>query len=194
MCRTVSVKLVTASAAALVLAAGGARGQEAAPDPASAWAEMQKCGAMVNDAARHACADEVLRRFGALAPPEARSAEHRRQFGLEQPNHHAPALAHKPEHHEAALKTSAPRPASAAHASAPDNDDRITVTLSAVVLRGDGKLSLSTTDGAVWRQLESDPVRPMPKSGQAMVIEKGAFGGFICKIGRWTAFSCMRQP
>ncbi len=188
-----SVNRAAAGAAALLLAAGAAHGQQAAtPDAASAWAEMRKCGALVNDDARHACTDEVLRRFDALAPPEARSTEHRRQFGLEVPKPRATPPAHHEEPAQAAPKT-AKRPAPTP-AAARDTDEQISVTLGEVVLRGDGKLTLTTTDGVVWRQVESDPVRPTPKSGQTMVIEKGILGGFMCKIGRWTAFRCTRRP
>jgi hypothetical protein len=188
MTRTASVNLVAAGAATLLLAAGAARSQEAPPDPAAAWAEMQKCGALVNDGARHACADDVLRRFGALAPPEARAAEHRRQFGLELPKRQPVSPAARQDHPRAAPQLASTKTA------APDSDHEISVTLGEVVLRGDGKLTLTTTDGAVWRQTESDPVRPTPKSGQTMVIERTALGGFMCKIGRWTAFRCMRRP
>jgi hypothetical protein len=33
----------------------------------------------------------------------------------------------------------------------------------------------------------------MPKAGETMVIQKGALGGFTCKVGRWTAFRCTRK-
>jgi hypothetical protein len=71
-------------------------------------------------------------------------------------------------------------------------DDQLEVTLANVTQAGDGKLLLTTTEGAVWRQVESQAIRPMPTRGQSMKIEKTSFGGFMCKPGKWVAFRCFR--
>jgi hypothetical protein len=51
---------------------------------------------------------------------------------------------------------------------------------------------LTTTENAVWRQVESDAVRPMPTPGQSMKIEKTRFGGFMCETAKAVAFRCYR--
>jgi hypothetical protein len=127
---------------------------------------MTKCAAIADDVGRHRCSDEVLRGAGLLAP----------HFGLETSPAHAPQPA--------------------AQAAAPEakrrSDDQVEVTLATVSPGADGKLVLTTTDGAVWRQVESNAVRPTPAQGQIMTIERTSFGGFMCKAGKWVAFRCYR--
>lgn len=71
-------------------------------------------------------------------------------------------------------------------------EERLDVTLAGVEQAGDGKLVLTTTDGAVWRQVESDAVRPMPAKGETLTIAKTSFGGFLCESARRVAFRCFR--
>jgi hypothetical protein len=63
------------------------------------------------------------------------------------------------------------------------NEDQLEVTLAGVDQAGDGKLVVTTTDGALWRQVESEAIRPMPVQGQTMTIAATSFGGFMCKFG-----------
>ena len=160
--------------------AGAAAAQGGAPD-AGFGAEMAACGALANDAARHSCTDAALRKAGLMAPPQARAAERRRTFGLQVPSVH---LARGPK----AARTEAPV------ADGEEASDTITVTLDKVSLRGDGRLVVTTTEGAVWSQLEMEPVRPTPARGQSMTIERTIPSGFMCQSGRWTAFRCSREP
>jgi len=138
--------------------------------PAAGWEAMTRCAAIADDMKRHKCSDDVLRGAG-LLPSEA--AEKRKSFGVQ---------------------TSPVRPAIEAVPEAPKrpSDDQLQVTLAAVAQGGDGKLVLTTTDGAMWRQVESTAVRPTPAQGQLMTIERTSFGGFMCKSGRWVAFRCYR--
>jgi hypothetical protein len=66
------------------------------------------------------------------------------------------------------------------------------VTLAHVEMGRDKKLVLTTSDGAVWRPLETDPILPTPVEGQTMTIEKTIFGGFFCKPSKHAAFRCIR--
>lgn len=70
--------------------------------------------------------------------------------------------------------------------------DELDVVLATVEQAGDGKLVLTTTDGAVWRQVESQAIRPTPEQGQTMTIARTRFGGFMCKPSKWVAFRCFR--
>jgi hypothetical protein len=72
------------------------------------------------------------------------------------------------------------------------DDERLEVTLASVEQAGDGKLVLTTTDGAIWRQVESDTVHQLPVQGQTMKIAKKSLGGFMCEPSRYVAFRCFR--
>jgi hypothetical protein len=99
---------------------------------------------------------------------DARSTERRKSFGLQLPKF----------------------PKSADGKS---NNDQIHVTLAHVVQTGNGKLVLTTTDGAVWRQVEDVPVRLLPREGQTMTIAKTSMGGFMCIPSKWVSFRCYRS-
>ena len=133
------------------------------------WAAIGKCAAIKDDDARHACSDDVLRKAGLLpgaeAAAETKSADSRKRFGLQRPTTDA----------------------------ASRHDEQLEVTLASVDQGGDGKLVLTTTDGAVWRQAESDAIRPPPVRGQTLTIAKRSFGGFMCKSSRYVAFRCFRS-
>jgi hypothetical protein len=132
------------------------------------WAKMQKCATIAEDKARHACTDQTLREAGLLT-----EATQRKAFGLQKPE-----------------------PAPAAEGSSPKNknkNENLEVTLAKVEQAGDGKLVLTTTDGAVWRQVESVTVRPMPAQGGAMTIESRSLGGFMCEPSKYVSFRCYRS-
>jgi hypothetical protein len=78
-------------------------------------------------------------------------------------------------------------------AGCPQKDDnQHEVTLAAVEQGGDGKLVLTTTDGAIWRHAERIVIFPLPQQGQTIAITKTSFGGFMCKPTKWVAFRCYR--
>jgi hypothetical protein len=193
--RNPAALLATASiGAALALAPGGAGAQDAAaPDASSSWADMAKCGAIANDAERHACTDEVLRKAGMMASEEARSREHRKSFGMDLPRFRIPA-AHK-QVSAPAVKSAEASPPPAPVAPAPSEDpDKVTVTVEKVVQRGDGKFVFTTTEGAVWRQVESDAIMPRPRDGQMMTVMRTTLGGYMCMLSKWSSFRCTRAP
>ncbi len=160
-------------------------------DVASALA---KCGAILDDAKRHDCTDAVMRDAGMLPSAAARTTEQRKKFGLTRPVAPPkpapvetavakPAKGAKPAKVAKAKPAKPPRPA--------EDDSRIKVTLTRVEQAGD-KLELTTSEGAVWRQGESEMISPLPAAGQSMTVEKTALGGFRCITGKWTVFRCAR--
>ncbi len=157
--------------------------------PEAAWAAMMKCGVIAEDAARHACSDDVLQKAGAVPTAEAKSSAQRKQFGLESQPPRAAASAQSSA--PAQVSPAAPAPSPAA-APAKAQDDRVEVTLSSVMKAGHGTLLLTTSDGAVWRQSESEVLRPEPAEGQKMTIIKKSFGGFMCMSDKRVAFRCYR--
>ena len=73
------------------------------------------------------------------------------------------------------------------------SDNKIEVTLDAIAQDTNGKLILTTSEGAVWQQVENVPVRPTPKHGGTMAVEKTSFGGFMCTTSKWASFRCFRS-
>ena len=147
-----------------------------APTAESGWAAMSKCAAIADDDTRHACSDKVLREAGLLSAVDTALAERRRKgFGLEKPMSPAAAPPSAPD---------AP--------TRPAIEDHLEVTLATVTDSVDGKLTLTTTEGAIWKQVESEAVRPTPRAGQTMKIEKAALGGFMCRPTKYVAFRCFR--
>jgi hypothetical protein len=137
-----------------------------ATEASSGWTAMKHCASIADDTARHTCTDDVLRKAGLLgvAAAQAEPPNAHKDFGL------PPAPAPKPS----------------------PSDARLEVTLANVTQAGDGKLVLTTTDGAIWRQVESEAIRPMPAQGQTMVIARKSLGGFMCESAQRVAFRCYR--
>ena len=158
----VSRTVVASCLMTLVCAPQAARSQKLTSAEA-AWAAMAKCAAIAAADARHACADDVMRSAGLLPVTQGKPAAQ------------AEPVTAKPI------------------ASPPQKDDnQLEVTLAAVEQGGDGKLVLTTTDGATWRQVERIVIFPPPQQGQTITISKTSFGGFMCKPSKWVAFRCYR--
>jgi len=158
-----------------------------------AWAKMVKCAAIADDQARHACTDDVFREAG-LITEETKAAAKRKDFGLQK----------KPEPLAAAAAAVQAPASAAAPASAPASlpppprkekaaPEKLEVTLAKVEQGGDGKLVLTTTDGAVWHQVESNGNSAMPKQGGTMQIEAKSLGGFVCAPSKYVSFRCYRS-
>src|SRR5262245_61062057 len=107
------------------------------------WAKMTQCAAIGDDKARHECTDDTLRAAGFLSE-ETKAAAKRKAFGLQKP---ASEVASAPP---APAKAVAADPVSAASAAPPKKQNEVLeVTLAKVEQGGDGKLVLTTLDGAV---------------------------------------------
>ncbi len=141
----------------------------------SGWSAMKKCAAILEDELRHACTDNALRDAGLLPDSETASSNRQKRFGLQRP---------------AAPAASSPDASDAPTQQKPE--DKLEVTLAAVKESGNGRLVLTTTDGAIWKQVESKTVHPTPVQGGSMTISKTSFGGFMCKPNKWTTFRCAR--
>lgn len=139
-------------------------------DKDAGWAAITRCAAIAEDDARHACTDDVLREAGLLGVKKsAKTPQQRERFGLQTPP---------------------PKPADPAKKR---EEDKLEVTLATIAQAPDGKLVVTTTDGAVWHQVESNPIHQLPEQGQAMTIRRTAFGGFMCEPKDRLAFRCFRK-
>jgi hypothetical protein len=147
------------------------------------WAKMTRCATLGEDRARHTCTDNALREAGLLTE-ETKAAARRKTFGLQKPEPIAAAAA------EARAPEGA---ASSAPKAKKEQNQQVEVKLAKVEQGGDRKLVLTTTDGAVWHQVESGAVRQMPKEGETMKIEARSLGGFMCEPSKYVSFRCYRS-
>jgi hypothetical protein len=111
-------------------------------------------------------------------------AEKKRDFGLGQ---NAPSVA--------AVKPKKERVAKAPKAPKPENDGvhSLILTLASVETTPVGRLLLTSTDGAVWEQTDSDGITHMPEPGDTVQVSKGMLGGYMCQVTRWQAVRCQRD-
>ena len=145
--------------------------QTPAMDADAGWSAVGRCAAVANERARHTCLDDVLRRAGLLTP-QVEEKERRRQFGTP--------------------------PASAAAPAAPEAQAEATkllVEVASARRAPDGRLAITTAEGAVWRQTESVEMPQPPAAGDQMTIRQGALGGYRCSVARTNlTFRCERAP
>ena len=163
------------------------------------WAKMTQCATITDDNARHTCTDDALRDAGLL---ESRESSKRKAFGLQQAAPSpltAPAPVTRPTGAAgsaaatSAAGGSAPPARSVAAAASKNEKEQVEVTLAKVVEGRDGKLTLVTSDGAVWHQVESGTLREVPKQGGTMTIEARSLGGFMCQSSKYVSFRCYRS-
>jgi hypothetical protein len=192
-------------------ATNGASAETAAIDDAdSGWRAVSDCAAQPSKEARHACLDNVLRRAGLLTP-ERETRQQRERFGLKgearapastPASASAPAPASAPAHASASPSpspvTPAPSPSSASPApSAPPSTPPavpsiVEVELARISTTHDEKLILTTTEGAVWRQIDGGAILPQPAAGHRMTIRRASMGSFLCEVRRNVGFRCSR--
>jgi hypothetical protein len=187
-----------------------AQTQAQAPGAMSAeqgWSSVARCAQEDSERSRHTCLDRLLREAGLLTD-EMHARQQRRAFGLDEkpartppPNQAAPAsnpsaaaatttaVAEEALNRRAAQKTPAgtTSPAAtaptAANTSAPSaQPDRLEVELAKVGKAANGRLFVTTTDGAVWLQAESVEMPQPPVAGDRMTIRKGSMGGYRCSV------------
>lgn len=173
--------LATASAQAQGGQAGAAGGD---------WAGIVQCAAIDRAEARHQCMDDVVRRAGLLSDERVAQAA-REDFGNEnraQPPRAAPAPVVAPAAAPAAV-ASAPAPVAPARAG--DIDELVT-TVAAAQVRGDRRLVVTTAEGSVWEQTQSETFRSTPKAGSQFSIERTSMGGFRCSFERSSHYRCRR--
>ncbi len=123
-----------------------------AASPEARWNAVVACADRPDERARHACVDDVLRRAGVLTDAQEQR-DQRQRFGRD------PAAA----------------------AAKVDEPESIELELTAVSESRDGRVTLTTRDGTVWRQTESKSFAQTPAPGQTLTVHKGALGNFLCE-------------
>lgn len=165
-------------------------GERMAPSDA-AWSAITLCARIAKDRDRHVCLDDALRNAGLMPAPQnaapasaAGTSSPARALApaAQAPDSASPAQS-KESRADFGLQPKAPREPAVARTQQ--------VSLSRVD-QVDGKLLLTTTEGAIWKQVESSSVWPVPTGGQTMTIESASFGGFFCKPSKYVSFRCFR--
>ncbi len=75
----------------------------------------------------------------------------------------------------------------------PEEVDRMTVTIDGASQSAYGKWTIRLDDGAVWRQIDDNPVDPPPHHGSTAVIRRGVLGSFTMKIDGQSAIKVHRD-
>lgn len=176
-----SMRIWTGLAGGVLLAVGAAQAQPGG-DAAANWEAVVQCAGRSGAAARHACIDQVLRDRGVL-DRERELSDARQSFGQERRAAPAPAPAVVPVAQPAA---SAPPPAVPAELKA------LQTQVVAVRTGADRMLTITTAEGAVWRQTQTIDMRIPPVKGDTIEIEESALGGHRCKFGS-KIFRCRRM-
>jgi len=178
------------------------------------WSSIKRCAQEDTERGRHACLDRVLREAGVLTD-EMHTRQQRRAFGLEDkpvraptppapvtaPATVAPSVAARSAAAPAAPATNATAspgttassPAQAASAP-PAPADRLDVEIAKVEKAVNGRIFVTTTDGAVWLQNETVDMPLPPVAGDHMTIRKGSVGGYRCTVASThLTYRCIRN-
>lgn len=160
------------------------------------WSAVTRCAQAESGSARHACLDRVLRDAGLLTE-EMGLQQQRRAFGLED----RPAVAAPPVAAASAAAPSSapttppvqmPKPLDTPTTSA--SPDRLEIQIASVQKAPDGKLLVTTTEGAVWRQTEAVEMPLPPRAGERMTLRRGSLGGYRCSVvSTHLTFRCERN-
>lgn len=181
-----SMRIWTGLAGGTLLAVGAAQAQPGG-DAAANWEAVVQCAGRSGAAARHACIDQLLRDRGVL-DRERELTDARQSFGQER--RAAPPPAPAPAPAPAAAPVARP-PASAPPPAAPPELKALHTQVAAVRTGADRMLTITTTEGAVWRQTQTIDMRIPPAKGDTIEIEESALGGHRCKFGS-KIFRCRR--
>ena len=146
---------------------------------AQALQDLARCRAIVDDQARLACFDKAAAVFDEaeqagdiVVVDKAQAREVKRQaFGLNL--HGALGIFDRGIHAETV--------------------DRVTLTVDHAVQGADGKWTIFTTEGQVWRQIDSDPLDQEPRKGEQAVVTNGSLGSFFFKVGHDRAMRAHRD-
>ena len=158
------------------------------------WDAITKCAPLVDDGARHACLDDVLRKSGLMPDAGASCGESPAVWiagaggsgsGGAVPAAASPAVAAASVTPPAAA-VAAPSAKHAAGRSDSGHAGRLSNEAA------DGALVLNTTEGAVWRQIEAADLHPYPVAGDTLTLKRTLFGGYMCQSKKWIVFRCVR--
>ncbi|MEO8115783.1 MAG: hypothetical protein ABI655_15445 [Phenylobacterium sp.] len=164
--------------AATLAAPGLAQAKDSAVDrKAEAFQAVLDCRALADGAARLACYDAAAARMGeaekrgdiVVIDRAQASAAHRQAFGLTLPSLDFVTRALKPE-----------------------EVDALEGVVRAARADVNGRWTFNLEDGAQWRQISGDLMRP-PRSGSKVRIRRGSLGSFLMNVDGQAAIKVHRD-
>ena len=69
----------------------------------------------------------------------------------------------------------------------------LTMTIASDYNSAVGHVILTSTEGAVWEQTDTDVVNERPQPGDTFEVSKSMFSGYMCHVSRWQAVRCQRD-
>jgi len=171
-----------ATATLLYLTTTAAMAQTSGPMNAEqGWSAITRCAQEESERARHTCLDHVLRDAGLLTN-EMRAKQQRKAFGLDEKAARTPPAPPPPAPTPPVTKATPPVAAATPPATTPQQPDVLDVELVKVEKAANGRVVVTTSDGALWLQAESVDMPQPPVKGDRMTIRKGSMGGYRCSV------------
>lgn len=167
--------------AAVAFGAGAAQAQPKARDRAATIQKLIDCRSLADGAARLTCYDaaaaalDVAEAKGEIVvvEKEQMKAVRKQAFGFSLPSL---SLFDRGEKGEAAEPL-----------------DRITATLAGASRNSAGKWVMELEDGAVWVQIDTEPLPRGAKKGSTIEIRKAAIGSFLVNVDKQRAIRATRS-
>ena len=168
-----SLRWTALAAAALALAATPLLAKDKRQGPevgrAKALQDLAHCRTIGEDAARLACFDKAAATFDEaeasgdiVVVDKAQAKEVKRQaFGLNLNG--ALGIFDRGVHAEKV--------------------ESVTLTVASAHQNGDGKWVITTSEGQIWRQIDSDPLDEAPRQGESALVTQGTLGSYFIKVG-----------
>jgi hypothetical protein len=69
----------------------------------------------------------------------------------------------------------------------------LSITIASIEDSAMGHVILTSTDGAIWEQTDSDPLNQRPEPGDTIEVSKSMFSGYMCHMSHWQAVRCQRD-
>lgn len=179
--------------AAAVAGSAALAAQPDAKTQAKVLQDLSACPKIAEDAKRLACYDTAARALlqaetegDVVVVDRAQVREVRRQsFGFQIPSLNIFSRSGGDK---------APSPAAASRDKGEEEDaNRAVVTVASSGRTAEGKLMLTTTEGAMWVQTDNLTVDNPPRQGAQMTIVRGRVGGFFCDVTRYQSVRCERR-
>lgn len=167
-----------AAGLAASLASGGAVSAAPAKPTAAQVKALAECVSVADDAARLACYDKTARSLvdaeksgEVVVVDQAQVKEVKRQsFGL---NINLGPLFD--------------------HGDKAEQISKLDTAVASASKDAEGKWLIRTTEGQLWRQIDSDPLYADPKHGDKIVIQHGSLGSFFLKVNNDRAMRAHRD-
>lgn len=153
--------------------------------PQARWAQVAACAPERSNESRHACVDGVLREAGAL-DVATETRVNRENFGRSERSDPSAPVAQ-------AVTANAVLAARPDAVASPEPVEGISTQIASARMGNDRRLLVETAEGAVWRQVDNDVIRRLPRVGEAFDVRAGALGSFRCTANRTITFRCERR-